>query len=93
MSAYTEPYKDLTKAVVDISQDLKSLQEEAITIDYYQQRIDTCTDENLKAIFINNRDEEIEHAAMLTGWLKMYSNGWDQQLTNKVTDAKVTDVH
>ncbi|MEG1603440.1 MAG: hypothetical protein RR091_02980 [Cloacibacillus sp.] len=92
MNAYTEPYKDLTKNAIDIAQDLKSLREEALAINYYNQRINTCTDESLKQIFIHNRDEEIEHASMLMGWLKLYDNGWEKQLKNFVTDAKVTDV-
>ena len=29
---------------------------------------------------------------MLIGWLKLYDNGWEKQLKNFVTDAKVTDV-
>lgn len=92
MGAYTEPYQDLTKQVIDIAQDLKSIQEELYAIDYYEQRINTCSDESLKKIFIHNRDEEIEHASMLVGWLKLYDNGWAAQLKTNVTDAKVTDV-
>ena len=88
MQAYTEPYDLLSKKTVDMAQTLKSLQEELMTIDYYDQRINTCTNEDLKRIMAHNRDEEIEHSAMLAGWLKQYMNGWDQQLTDYVTDGE-----
>ena len=47
MEAYTEPYGLLNKQTVDIAQALKSLQEELEAIDYYNQRVNTCTNEDL----------------------------------------------
>ena len=46
-----------------------SLREELEAIDWYDQRIDATTDEQLKTILAHNRDEEKEHAAMLIAWL------------------------
>ena len=43
--------------------------EELEAIDWYDQRIDATTDEQLKTILAHNRDEEKEHAAMLIAWL------------------------
>ncbi|MDO5116271.1 MAG: hypothetical protein Q4D58_09265 [Synergistaceae bacterium] len=88
MEAYTEPYGLLSKKTIDIAQALKSLQEELEAIDYYNQRINTCTNEDLKRIMAHNRDEEIEHSAMLVGWLKVYMNGWDKQLVDYVTNSE-----
>ena len=88
MQAYTEPYDLLSKKTIDIAQALKSLQEELEAIDWYNQRCNTCGNEDLKRIMAHNRDEEIEHAAMLTGWLKQYMNGWDKQLTDYVTNGE-----
>jgi hypothetical protein len=43
--------------------------EELEAIDWYDQRIDATTDEQLRTILAHNRDEEKEHAAMLIAWL------------------------
>ena len=88
MEAYTEPYGLLNKKTIDIAQALKSLQEELEAIDYYNQRCNTCTNEDLKRIMAHNRDEEIEHASMLTGWLKVYMNGWDKELDEYVVNPQ-----
>ena len=39
-------------------------------MDWYQQRADAATDQELKKILQHNRDEEIEHAAMALEWLR-----------------------
>jgi rubrerythrin len=46
------------------------LMEELETIDWYNQRIDACQDDELSAILAHNRDEEKEHAAMVLEWIK-----------------------
>ena len=43
--------------------------EELEAIDWYDQRIDATTDEQLRTILAHNRDEEKEHAALLIAWL------------------------
>ena len=43
--------------------------EELEAIDWYDQRIDATTDEQLRTILAHNRDDEKEHAAMLIAWL------------------------
>lgn len=47
-----------------------SLKEELDAIDWYAQRAEECTDPDLRAILVHNRDEEIEHAVMLLEWLR-----------------------
>jgi len=49
---------------------IASLKEELDAIDWYQQRADACTDEELRAILLHNKDEEIEHAMMILEWLR-----------------------
>lgn len=88
MDAYTEPYGLLSKKARDAAQALKSLQEEIEAINFYNQRAETCSNEDLKRIMEHNRDEEKEHAAMLAGWLKVYMEGWDKELDEYVTNAK-----
>jgi hypothetical protein len=59
------------------------LMEELETIDWYNQRIDACQDDELSAILAHNRDEEKEnflllrdslHLPWLTPYLKCCSN-------------------
>ncbi|GLH72220.1 hypothetical protein GETHLI_07220 [Geothrix limicola] len=59
---------------------LASLQEELEAIDYYHQRMDATADEPLKAILIHNRNDEMEHAAMLLEWLRRNRPEFDVQL-------------
>jgi ferritin-like protein len=55
--------KDLHRAIV-------SLREELEAIDWYQQRADACTDSELRAVLIHNKNEEVEHAMMTLEWLR-----------------------
>ena len=59
---------------------LASLQEELEAIDYYNQRSDVSQDETLKAVLDHNRDDEVEHAALLLEWLRRNLPAFDVQL-------------
>ena len=80
MDLYTEPYELLSQKARDAAKALKSLQEEVEAVNFYNQRAETCENEDLKRIMEHNRDEEIEHSAMLIGWLKVYMSGWEKEL-------------
>lgn len=54
-----------------------SLKEELDAIDWYAQRAEQCTDPELRAILVHNKDEEIEHAVMLLEWLRRTSPVFD----------------
>ncbi|SES87035.1 encapsulin-associated ferritin-like protein [Anaerobranca gottschalkii] len=82
MSNYQEPYQLLDDKTRDISKAITSLKEELEAVDYYNQRIATVADEQLKAILIHNRDEEIEHACMTIEWLRRNMPKWDEELRN-----------
>lgn len=60
----------LCQNTLDIHRALASLQEELEAIDAYNQRAQASQDASLRAILIHNRDDEMEHAAMLMGWLR-----------------------
>jgi hypothetical protein len=59
-----------------LTQDLKratdSMIEEFQAIDWYRQRIDATTDENLKKILVHNMNEEKEHGMMLLEWIRQH---------------------
>jgi ferritin-like protein len=80
MSEYHEPESELSAQVRDQSRALKSLKEEVEAIDWYNQRVDAATNQEIAAIMGHNRDEEIEHACMALEWLRRNMPGWDEQL-------------
>jgi ferritin-like protein len=75
-----EPAEKLSPATIDRHRATVSLMEELEAVDWYDQRIDAATDEELKAVLRHNRDEEKEHAAMVLEWLRRHDPVLDQQL-------------
>lgn len=72
---------------------LASMIEEFEAVDWYNQRADVAEDEELKKILIHNRNEEIEHAAMLLEWLRRRIPELHHELkTYLFTTAPVTEV-
>lgn len=65
-----EPAELLGEATRNLHRALVSLIEELEAIDWYQQRVKATTDEELRHILAHNRDEEMEHAAMVLEWLR-----------------------
>jgi ferritin-like protein len=55
--------KNMHRAIV-------SLMEELEAVDWYQQRAEACTDDELKAVLTHNKNEEIEHAMMVLEWIR-----------------------
>lgn len=80
MAGYTEPYDALDDKTREISRAIVSLREELEAVDYYNQRVATSTDPQLKSIMAHNRDEEIEHACMTIEWLRRNMDKWDDEL-------------
>ncbi|MDN7124359.1 encapsulin-associated ferritin-like protein [Pseudidiomarina halophila] len=77
---YHEPYELLSDETRDMHRALISLMEELEAVDWYNQRIDVCKDDELKKILIHNRDEEKEHAAMTLEWIRRRDKKFDEQL-------------
>lgn len=93
MTQYHEPVEYLDERAKDIVRALNSLKEEIEAVDWYNQRVVSTKDEELKAIMAHNRDEEIEHACMTLEWLRRNMPGWDEQLrTYLFTEGPVTEV-
>lgn len=70
---YHEPPDLLSDETKNLHRALVSLQEELEAVDWYQQRVDACGDEELRAVLAHNRDEEVEHAMMTLEWLRRKS--------------------
>ncbi len=67
--------------------------EEVEAVNYYNQRVAATPNAELKELLAHNRDEEIEHAAMLIEWLRRNMEGWDKELkTYLFTSAPLLEV-
>jgi ferritin-like protein len=84
---YHEPLEELSAATRDMHRAITSLMEELEAVDWYNQRVDACTNPELKAILVHNRDEEKEHAAMVLEWIRRNDPSFDK----KIRDYLFTD--
>ncbi len=93
MTGYHEPVQLLNEKDKNIVRALNSLKEEIEAIDWYNQRVVTSQDQELKDIMAHNRDEEIEHACMTIEWLRRNMPVWDEELrTYLFKDGSITDL-
>lgn len=81
---YHEPLEQLSPAVRDYHRAIVSLMEELEAVDWYNQRIAACQDEDLKRILMHNRDEEKEHAAMILEWLQRRDRKLSEELKSRL---------
>ena len=65
-----EPAELLSDETKNRHRALISLREELEAVDWYQQRAEACTDPELAAVLVHNKNEEIEHAMMTLEWLR-----------------------
>jgi len=77
---YHEHINELSDDTRDMHRAITSLMEELETVDWYNQRVDTCKDDELKAILAHNRDEEKEHEAMVLEWIRRKDPTFDHEL-------------
>lgn len=85
---FHEPYELLSEETRDMHRAITSLMEELEAVDWYNQRIDVCKDEELKGILIHNRDEEKEHAAMVLEWVRRQDPKFDEELKDYLFTEK-----
>lgn len=91
---YHEPLEKLSAETMDMHRAIVSLMEELEAVDWYNQRVDACTDAELKRILAHNRDEEKEHAAMILEWIRRRDSAFDHQLKdNLFSDGPIAGQH
>lgn len=78
--SYHEPVETLSRATLEMHRALASLREELEAVDWYRQRMDACSDRQLREILAHNMREEIEHASMLLAWLRGHDADFTAQL-------------
>ncbi|HQS58627.1 MAG: ferritin [Gallionellales bacterium 35-53-114] len=87
---YHEPVEQLSTKTRDMHRAIVSLMEELEAVDWYNQRVDACSDPDLKAILAHNRDEEKEHAAMVLEWIRRSDPSFDKELRDYLfTDTQI----
>jgi len=75
-----EAAEQLPAEVIDRHRAIQSLMEELEAVDWYDQRVAACQDDELREILAHNRDEEKEHAAMVLEWLRRHDATLDRHL-------------
>lgn len=84
---FHEAIDELSDETRDMHRAIVSLMEELEAVDWYNQRMDACKDDALRAILKHNRDEEKEHAAMVLEWIRRH----DDKLNDELKDYLFTD--
>ena len=79
-NTYHEPLDLLSGDTRDMHRAIVSLMEELEAIDWYQQRADACADAQLKDVLLHNKNEEIEHAAMVMEWIRRHDDHFNTMM-------------
>jgi ferritin-like protein len=91
--AYHEPIDLISSRTKELHRATVSLIEELEAIDWYTQRADAAEDDELRAILIHNRNEEIEHAMMTLEWLRRNSPEFaERALTYLFTEGPIVTI-
>ncbi len=85
---YHEAIDELSDETRDMHRAITSLMEELEAIDWYNQRVNACKDDDLRAILAHNRDEEKEHAAMVLEWIRRKDARLDKELKDYLFSDK-----
>jgi len=85
---YHEPIEELSDETRDMHRAITSLMEELEAVDWYNQRVAACKDDELRAILTHNRDEEKEHAAMILEWIRRIDPAMDKELRDYLFTEK-----
>ena len=90
---YHEPLEQVSEPTRDLHRAISSLMEELEAVDWYQQRADACTDPELKAVMLHNRNEEVEHGMMTLEWLRRNDATFDKFLRRYLfQDADIIEI-
>ena len=81
ITALREETRDMHRAIISMIEELEA-------VDWYNQRVDACKDDELRAILAHNRDEEKEHAAMLLEWIRRRDKAFDKELKDYLFSDK-----
>jgi ferritin-like protein len=77
---YHEPIELLSEETRNMHRAIVSLKEELEAVDWYQQRAEACSDQELRGVLVHNKNEEIEHAMMTLEWIRRHSAVFDTNI-------------
>ena len=77
---YHEPIELLSEETRNMHRAIVSLKEELEAVDWYQQRAEACSDDELRGVLVHNKNEEIEHAMMNLEWIRRHSEVFDANI-------------
>jgi ferritin-like protein len=90
---YHEPVQQLPVHVVEEHRAIASLIEELEAAHWYSERMSATQDTELRSVLEHNRDEELEHAAMLIEWLRRNIPQFNTQIQTYLnTTAPITSI-
>jgi ferritin-like protein len=90
---YHEPPELLSQETKEMHRALVSAIEELEAIDWYQQRADACEDEDLRAILLHNKEEEMEHFLMTLEWIRRRSPKFSSEMKKYLfTEGPLTQI-
>jgi hypothetical protein len=78
--SYHEPLELLSEDTRNLHRAIVSLCEELQAVDWYHQRAEACSDDELRAVISHNENEEIEHAMMNLEWIRRHSSVFDANI-------------
>lgn len=89
-----EESKNLEADTKDMSRLITSLIEELEAVNFYEQRSVASEDESIINLMIHNRDEEIEHTAMIIEEIRKRNEVWNKSLKEFLfkDDSEVVEV-
>lgn len=91
--SYHEPVELISEQTKNLHRAIVSLREELEAIDWYQQRADACSDEELRAVLLHNKNEEVEHAMMTLEWLRRKDACFAENIATYLnTKAPITEI-
>ncbi|MFO0616639.1 MAG: ferritin-like domain-containing protein [Polyangiaceae bacterium] len=90
---YHEPFELLSDRTRNLHRGITTLIEELEAVDWYQQRADACTDDELRRVLVHNRNEEIEHAMMSLEWIRRNFPEFDDHMrTYLLQSGPITEI-
>jgi len=88
-----EDYDKMSELALNFCRAVKAVQEEVEAVDWYNQRAQATSDEQLRRILEHNRDEEIEHAMMGLEYLRRINPVFDKHMrTYLFTEGDITEI-
>ncbi len=83
----SEPREQLNAPLLDMHRALTSLIDRLGTLDTSNQRIEACTDPELKLVMASQRDTTRKHVAMLLEWMRRRDPKLDKELRDVLFKA------